>query len=229
MKIGSIQKFSMIDFPGQLSAVIFTQGCNFRCPYCHNPELVDPHKFSKPIPVEEIFSFLQTRVGKLDGVVITGGEPTLHSDLIDFISKVRLLGFLIKLDTNGSNPEMLKEIIKFNLVDYIAMDYKAPLSKYSDVIRSNINLYDILESVEIIKNSKIKYEFRTTVVEKLLSPWDIHRIQNEIGDAEKYCIQNFVASKTLDESFMKYQSFSSESFENLDNNYTHQLSKRIIR
>ena len=122
MNIGGIEKFSLIDYPGKISAIVFTQGCNFRCGYCHNPELVFPSLFRSSISEENVFSFLKKRIGKIQALVITGGEPTIQEDLIDFIKKVKQLGFLVKLDTNGSNPKVIKEIIKAKLVDYIAME-----------------------------------------------------------------------------------------------------------
>ncbi|MBR4355786.1 MAG: anaerobic ribonucleoside-triphosphate reductase activating protein, partial [Elusimicrobiaceae bacterium] len=131
MKFGGLIKFTLIDFPGRPAAVIFTQGCNFRCRYCHNPELVYPHLFTEPVPQEEIMSFLQRRQGTLEGVVVSGGEPTLHDDLPAFMASVKALGYALKLDTNGSRPDMIQELIDKKLVDYIAMDLKAPLEKYA--------------------------------------------------------------------------------------------------
>jgi len=215
MRIAAIQKTSLIDYPGEISAVIFTQGCNFRCPYCHNPELVDSSLFTSTISVYEIIEFLKTRIGLLDGVVITGGEPTVHNNLPELMLKIKELGYMIKLDTNGTNPTMLRRVIDQDLVDYIAMDYKAPLNKYSEVVRANVNLHDILESMEIVKNSGIKYEFRTTVVEQLLSPIDVEIIKAEIGSGEKYCIQKFNPGKTLDKNFMECSTFSPQIMNNL--------------
>ncbi|MGC9053845.1 MAG: anaerobic ribonucleoside-triphosphate reductase activating protein, partial [Candidatus Hydrogenedens sp.] len=126
MKIGGFQPFSLSDFPNCVSAIVFTQGCNFRCPFCHNPSLVLPELFLPPIPEEALIAFLNERKGKLDGVVITGGEPTIQSDLMKFVSEIKGLGYKVKLDTNGSNPEILKELIENNLLDYVAMDVKAP-------------------------------------------------------------------------------------------------------
>ncbi|HEC86320.1 MAG TPA: anaerobic ribonucleoside-triphosphate reductase activating protein, partial [Thermoplasmatales archaeon] len=139
MIIGGFQRFSLIDYPGKICAIIFTQGCNFRCPYCHNPELVNPKLFQEPIDENDIFRFLEMRKGKLDAVEITGGEPTLQPDLIEFMRKIKAMGFLIKLDTNGTNPEVVEKIIKNKLVDYIAMDVKAPLEKYEKVVRAKVD------------------------------------------------------------------------------------------
>jgi pyruvate formate lyase activating enzyme len=133
MKIGGLQKFSLLDYPGKISAVVFTQGCNFRCPYCHNPELVDPERFQECIPEDEIFAFLETRRGKLEAVTVTGGEPTIQNGLSSFVRRIKDMGFMVKLDTNGSRPEVLEELIRHKLIDYIAMDIKAPLEKYEAV------------------------------------------------------------------------------------------------
>jgi len=215
MKIAAIQKTSLIDFPGEISAVLFTQGCNFRCPYCHNPELVNSKLFTQSKKVDEIMMFLKSRIGLLDGVVITGGEPTIHADLPELMKQIKELGYKIKLDTNGTNPTMLRRVIDQDLVDYIAMDYKAPLNKYDDVVRANVNLHDILESMEVIKCSGKRYEFRTTVVEQLLSPIDVEIIKAEIDSGEKYCIQKFNPTKTLDKEFMKCSTFSPQIMDNI--------------
>lgn len=213
MKIGGLQKFSMIDYPDKVSCIIFTQGCNFRCPYCHNPELVDPEKFGEIFDEEMFFDFLKERIGKLDAVVITGGEPTLQYNLIEFIKKIRDLGFLIKLDTNGTNPEMLKEIIDQKLVNYIAMDIKAPFAKYEDITKMSTNLEKIKQSVEMIKNSGIDYEFRTTIVKSLLSPEDIIQIGRDINGAKRYYLQKFIPSKTVDEKMLSEETYSDQEIE----------------
>ena len=166
MRIGGLQKFSFIDFPNKTSAIIFTQGCNFRCEYCHNPELVYYNMFQVPIPEEQIFAFLESRRNQLDAVVITGGEPTLQPDLIEFIKKVKAMGFLVKLDTNGSNPQVLEQIINQKLVDFIAMDIKATFDKYNLVCCVPVDIDDIKLSIELIKNSGIDFLFRTDLLQK---------------------------------------------------------------
>ena len=229
MRIGAIQKTSLIDFPGEIAAVIFTQGCNFRCPYCHNPELVDTKLFAQPEDINKILDFLESRRGLLDGVVITGGEPTIHSDLPELMKKIKEMGYKIKLDTNGTNPTMLRRVIDQDLVDYIAMDYKAPLNKYNKVVRVDVNLHDIVESVEIIKSSGIEYEFRTTVVEQLLSSIDIEIIKAEIGSGEKYCIQKFNPTKTLDKDFLKCSTFSPKIMQDLFDTSNRMFKEEILR
>lgn len=206
--IGGIQKSSLIDYPEKISAIIFTQGCNFRCPYCHNPELVN----AKGETANGIFEFLTSRIGKLDGVVITGGEPTLHNDLPELISKIKDLGFAVKLDTNGSNPLMLEKLIQEKLIDYVAMDIKAPINKYSEVTCTKVNTDNILKSIDILKNSDIDYEFRTTVVKSQLILNDFEQIAELIKGAKKYYLQKFVSSKTLNETFMNQATYTNEEF-----------------
>ena len=214
MIFGGWQKFSMIDFPARTSAILFTQGCPFRCPFCHNPELINPAQgMFDQITEEEILEFLQTRRGKLDGVVITGGEPTLHRDLIDFIRRLKEMEFAVKLDTNGSNPEMLERIIRNDLLDYIAMDYKAPLEKYQTHTNSQILSEHIRESARMIRESGVDYEFRTTVVREQLSPEDIMQIGKEIQGAAKYVLQKFLPGKTLNPDFAGMTTYADDEFE----------------
>ena len=211
MRIGGFQKCSLIDYPGKLSAIIFTAGCNFKCSYCHNPELVNPELFPEPIPEEDILSFLRKRKGKLDALVITGGEPTLQEDLVEFALKVRELDFLVKLDTNGSNPRALEEIIR--IVDYVAMDIKAPLEKYQQVSNSSIDTGEIKKSIELIMNSNRDYEFRTTVVKSELEESDILKIGELIEGARLFVLQKYAAPEKnvrelptySDKEFRKFQ------------------------
>jgi pyruvate formate lyase activating enzyme len=212
MIIGGIQKTSLIDYPEKISAIIFTQGCNFRCPYCHNPELIREKGKEKREKRKEIIEFLKSRIGKLDGVVITGGEPTLHKDLPKFIKEIKKLGFAVKLDTNGTNPDMLKKLIGEKLIDYVAMDIKAPIEKYSEIIGVNVNKENILKSIKFLKKSNIDYEFRTTVVKSQLSRADFEKIGALIKCAPKYYLQKFVPTKTLNEDFLNEQTYSDEEF-----------------
>ncbi len=195
MLIGGFQKFSLIDYPGKACAIVFTLGCNFRCSYCHNPELVYPELFPKPIPQEDIFSFLEKRKGKLDAVTVTGGEPTLQPDLPDFILKIREKGFLVKLDSNGSNPEMLKKMISSKVVDYIAMDVKAPLEKYQEITNFGIDINKIRKSIELVMNSNLNYEFRTTIAGSQLDESDMLKIGRLIEGAKLYVLQKYVPAK----------------------------------
>jgi pyruvate formate lyase activating enzyme len=200
MIIKGLQKFTLIDYPGKLACALFTFGCNFRCPYCQNPELIiDDGK--KPISEAWILNFLYQRRGFLDGVCITGGEPSIQPDLLEFLHEVKRIGYSIKIDTNGSNPDLLKKAIKEGIIDYIAMDVKAPLEKYSEVVRANVEKEKIKESVRIIKSLAPNYEFRTTVIPGLLSKEDFRKIGVWLKDVEKFYLQQFQGKKTLDKSF----------------------------
>ena len=210
MKIGYVQKTSFIDFPGKISAIVFTQGCNFRCPYCHNPELVDPERFCDTLFPQDVFAYLEKRKGKLDGVVITGGEPSLQAKLIPFIQKVKSLGYLVKLDTNGSHSRVIQEALRKGIIDYIAMDIKAPFEKYSRVTGSLVNITQIRKSISLIRNSGIPYEFRTTLVRPLLGPEDVIQIGKMIKGASLYVLQKFVASKHVDPMYVRKSPFADD-------------------
>ncbi len=190
VNIGGIEPFSISDFPGRLSAVIFTQGCNFRCPYCQNPELLDLNKPTS-ITHEELFKFLEDRVGQLDGIVITGGEPTNQSDIIEFIRSIKEMGFKIKIDTNGSRPQVLGQLIKEGIIDYLAMDIKAPLEKYKLLTGKSVDTASVKLSIELILSSGKEYEFRTTVVKDLLEKPDLEKICDMINGADRYTVQNY--------------------------------------
>ena len=211
MIIGGLQKTSFLDYPDKISTIIFTSGCNFRCGYCHNPELINS-KTSK-YSTEEIIQFLKTRTGKIDGVVITGGEPCIHKDLIDFIIKIKELDFLVKLDSNGSYPDVIEKCIPY--IDYIAMDIKAPLYKYQTVINSPVNIDNIQKSITLIMKSNLDYEFRTTVLKSMLNIEDFKAIGNLISGAKKYYLQKFVPSKTLDKTLLKESSYTDEEFKEI--------------
>jgi pyruvate formate lyase activating enzyme len=196
--IGGFQKFSLADFPGKISAIVFTRGCNFRCPYCHNPELVDPARYAPQIPQEEVLRFLGSRRGQLQGVVLTGGEPTLHDDLPSFLSEVRALGFAAKLDTNGTNPDLLQRLIRDSLVDYIAMDVKAPLTAYPRIAGASVRVEDIERSVRLVIQSGLPHEFRTTYEGSLLSTQDMQAIAEIVRGCACYVVQSFRPSGALD-------------------------------
>ena len=211
MKIGGLQKLTLIDYPGKIAATVFTIGCNFFCPFCHNPELVDPEKIKKQpvIPENFFFDFLESRKGMLEGVCITGGEPALHQDLPEFIKKIKNFGFSVKLDTNGSNPEIIENLIREKLVDYLAMDIKGPLEKYQEITKREIDFGKIKKSVELIKNFP-EYEFRTTVLPRFHKKEDIINIAEWLKGSKNYFLQQFRPGKTLDSSFEKEKAYSSE-------------------
>lgn len=201
----------MIDYPGKMAAVIFTQGCNFRCSYCQNPELVLPGWFHDPLDEQEVLAFLKKREGRLEAVVVTGGEPTVQKDLMEFLGKLRKLKYLIKLDTNGGRPEILTKIVKAGLIDYIAMDVKAPFGKYREAIGVTWNVDRIRESIKIIRESRLAYEFRTTVVRPLCSPTDLAEIASSLQGVKRYVIQRFVPSdKILDHRILEKQHYTTQ-------------------
>ena len=214
MIIGGLQKLTLIDFPGKLAATVFLAFCNFRWPWCYSSELVLPEKIKKQpkISKREFFDFLKDRKGLLEGVVICGGEPCLNSGLPIFIKKIKKLGFSVKLDTNGSNPKMLKKLIESNLIDYVAMDIKLPKERYFQVL--GVAVDEIEQSIEILKENKIDYEFRTTVVPTVLDKYDVMEIAKWIsgsgqrfGGQGKYYLQNFRPEKTIDPNFEKIKPY----------------------
>lgn len=200
MNIASFQKFTLVDYPGKVAATVFTVGCNFRCSFCHNPELVLGSQFTVHgnDNEKEFFKFLKSRKGKLEAVCITGGEPTLQKDLLEFMSKVKKEGFLVKLDTNGMRPDILKKALDAKIVDYVAMDIKNSLKNYEKTVCTKVDLERIKMSVELIKNSKIDYDFRTTVVPGIHQEKDFEDITLWIGGAKRYFLQRFRDMKTLD-------------------------------
>lgn len=212
MIIGGFQKSSLIDYPEKISAIIFIQGCNFRCPYCHNPELISVTNKQETVTREQILEFLKLRIGKLDGVVITGGEPTLQEDLPELIKEIKQLGFCVKLDTNGTNPNMLQLLLDEKLIDYVAMDIKASIEKYPQIARTIVNIENILTSINLLKKSNIDYEFRTTVVKSQLSCADFENIGALIKNAKKYYLQRFLPTKTLNKYFLNETTYSDEEF-----------------
>ncbi|MCD6130025.1 MAG: anaerobic ribonucleoside-triphosphate reductase activating protein [Deltaproteobacteria bacterium] len=212
MKVGGFQKTSLTDYPGKICSIIFTIGCNFRCAYCYNRSLVLPEEYAKPIPLEEIWQYLGKRKGKIDAVEFTGGEPTLQNDLIEQILRVKEMGFLVKLDTNGSNPEVVDGCIKKNILDYIAMDVKAPLEKYEQVVGAYVDTGKIKDSIDMIKNFK-DYEFRTTLYPALTYE-DFLQIFELVKGAKNYFLQVCSLENTLrDCSHLKQ--FSEEEIQNL--------------
>jgi pyruvate formate lyase activating enzyme len=214
MKIGGLQRLSMVDFPGKLATVVFNIGCNFRCPYCHNPELVDGS--IDLLPEESVWDFLLTRTKQIEGIVISGGEPTLHRDLPTFIKKFKALGFATKLDTNGTNPEMLSELIDAQLLDFVAMDIKQIWSRYAFSAGLDfVPIEKIQQSVTLLLNGSIDYEFRTTVIKDFHNPTDIIDISKQIRGAKRYAVQEFIPKKTLAKDFAQKLPFEKQSLEAL--------------
>jgi len=229
MKIGGLQKISLMDYPGLISAILFTQGCNFRCPYCHNPELTDPTQYGETISIKEIMAFLALRRGKLDAVTISGGEPTLQPDLLSFISQIRECGYLIKVDTNGSRPDVLEKLLDARLVDYLAMDIKGPLEKYSSVTKTENHREAVRKSIELIIASGVDYEFRTTAVKSLLQAGDYSRIAMLLKPARRFVLQSFVPSKALDRQYLNEKPFTRAELEEIGQSMQKDLSCVLIR
>jgi len=218
MTIGGLQKATLIDFPGKVACTVFLSGCNFRCPWCYSKELVLPRNITAQPKISEkqFFDFLKERQGLLAGVVVCGGEPTIHEDLPQFIKKIKKMSFSVKLDTNGSNPRALQGLFEAGLLDYVAMDIKQGQNlkdgnqKYNEAIGIKIDLAMIKKSVDLIKNSGVDYEFRTTVVPHIHTKEDIIGIAKWIAPAKKYYLQNFLPEKTIDPGFENQRPFSDE-------------------
>jgi len=197
MKIAQLLPVTLIEYPGKVSALIYTEGCNFRCPFCHNAELVLPCKYKSLIPEKEVLQLLQERSGFLDALAITGGEPTLQPDLIEFLYKVKDLGLLVKLDSNGSRPEVLKLALHLKLVDYVAMDVKTTFDKYDSLIGAQCNCNDIKDSIDIIRDFAPDYEFRTTVAPTITQD-DLYEVAEYIKGSKRYYLQKFITYEDKD-------------------------------
>ena len=197
MRVEGIQKLTLVDYPGEVACTLFTHGCNLRCPFCHNPSLVLGQPENR-ITTDDIADFLEKRRGVLDGVCISGGEPLIQSDIVDFLGYLREIGYKIKLDTNGFFPEKLKEIISLGLADYVAMDIKSSKENYPFAVGlADINVTPVIRSVDILKNSGIDYEFRTTAVKGIHRIEDFYEIGKWLAGAKRYYIQPFLDSKNL--------------------------------
>ncbi len=215
MRIKGLEKSSLIDYPGKVSAVVFLGGCNFRCGFCHNRELVIGQDKLHTIPEREVLDFFKERKRWLDGVVVTGGEPAIHKELPEFLMKVRGLGYPVKLDTNGTNPGMLKELIEKGLVDFVAMDIKGPLARYDSICGMPVDTRNIDDSIRLIISSGIGHEFRSTVLPSLHSREDVEEMARMVKGARKFYLQQFRPRNTLDPMFMKERPFTKEEMAEL--------------
>lgn len=213
MQIKGFQKTSMVDYPEKIVSVIFLTNCNFRCPYCHNPEMVLNDPKIEEIPQEEVIEHMKEKRKWVDGICVTGGEPCLHEDLPEFIEKVKKEGFLVKLDTNGSNPEMIKELLDKKLLDFISVDIKSNLENYENIAKVKVDLEKIKKSVDLIKNSNIDYEFRTTVLPDMHKKEDLIKIGEWLKGSKKYALQNFRPGKCLNPSYNEKLGFSKQELE----------------
>lgn len=215
MLIKGIQKTTLVDYPGRVASTIFLHGCNFRCPFCFSPSLVLEDEKNENFSEDEILDILDKRKKYIEGVCITGGEPTLNNELPDFMSRIKRAGFLVKLDTNGTNTGMLGMIVERGLVDYIAMDIKAPLEKYHIAAGIKLDTSIIEKSVEFIRSCGVDYEFRTTVVPKLHSREDILSICRWLEGAKRYFLQQFQPLDTLDKTFKNERPYAPEQLREL--------------
>jgi pyruvate formate lyase activating enzyme len=210
LPVKGFQKMSMVDYPGKLCSVVFVANCNFRCPYCQNPDLILNYRNLPSIPERKVLEYLKKRRKWVDGVCITGGEPCLHEDLAGFIRKLKSMRFLVKLDTNGSNPEILGDLIRNRFLDYIAMDIKAPLKRYSEVAGVKVNVLNVRKSAALVMKSGIDYEFRTTVLPRLFGEDDMVSIGRWLKGARLYCIHQFRSLVTLDKAYQKEKAYPEE-------------------
>ncbi len=212
MKIGSYQKCSLVDYPGKMAAVIYTQGCNWRCPYCHNRSLVIPSRFQPAVPEEDVFTHLQERRAELQAVVVTGGEPTVHADLPAFVRRARSLGYAIKLDTNGSRPAMLATLFNEGLLDFVALDVKGPLAHYSRFAGHPVDPGMIELSIQLVRTSGIEYELRTTLVGGLHADDDLKALAPLVTGARRFAVQNYRQPPVGTKNYEAYEPASRELF-----------------
>lgn len=231
MILGGLQKLTLIDYPGHLAATVFTVGCNFRCPFCHNPELVLGAKYSASnIFEKEFFDLLKNRQGKLEGVCITGGEPTIQLDIVDFVCKIKELGYKVKLDTNGTRPDVLRQLFTEKLLDFVAMDIKSYLGDYDKTTNSQTDIERIELSVDLIRNSGVDYEFRTTAVPGLHEIEDFVKIGEWLEGSKKYVLQAFEdKGKILDPALKKKTKGKAFDLEKIAKNIEKYFGKVEVR
>lgn len=234
MNISGIQKFTTLDFPGRVACIVFTAGCNFRCGFCHNPEFVVPEKIQKIqdtfIPKEAVFNFFEKREGLLDGVVISGGEPTMMPDLLDFIKDAReKFSYEIKLDSNGNKPEVLEKVIDENLVDYIAMDIKSDIENYKELVKGVVDTDKLQQSINLLKQNKVEYEFRTTLIKGVHTKEILKNMADLASGAKNYYLQEYRNSHTLDPDFVQYDAFSDSEMEQIKRLFEKEVRQVKIR
>jgi pyruvate formate lyase activating enzyme len=219
VNIRGINKFTLVDYPGKIACIVFIGNCNFICPYCHNPFLVVAPESQPLISELECFSFLRKRKGKLDAVVISGGEPTLQKNLFAFSQKIKEMGYLIKLDTNGSNPDIVKKLHKAGYLDYLGIDYKCPLNRYSEITQSNsVNLgLNVQATISFAVNSKIQYDIRTTVHKAFLSYEDLNIMRNELNKlgVKQWTLQQFNPVDILDDKLLYLTTYTDMELANI--------------
>lgn len=210
--VGGVQKLTLVDYPGQVAAALFLTGCNMRCGYCHNPELVLPERLAPSIPLEEIFVFLRARLGRLSGVVVSGGEPTVHDELPELCRLIKSLGYQVKLDSNGTRPDMLRQMIDQGWIDFVSMDIKGPPEKYVEIAARPVDLAAIEASIRLLIDSGVGHEFRTTVVRQQLTVADFEHIGAMVQGADRFALQHFRPGKTLSPQFAQFDTFTEDEF-----------------
>lgn len=230
MKLKGWVRTSLIDYPDHIATVLFTGGCNFRCPMCHNADLVARPGELPTLPEEKMWDFLERRAGLVDGVVITGGEPTLQTDLLPFLRRVRERGLDVKLDTNGYRPDVLAALLDAGLVDYVALDVKAPPEKYPLLAGlDDLDVTRLERSIELLRDSGLAYEFRTTVVPGLLVEEDVEEIARWIAGAERYVLQQFRPLGTLDPDLEMVHPYPSERLQEMARRAERWVKQVIVR
>ena len=215
VEIKGLIKFAPKDFVGFISSTVFLGGCNFRCPFCHNSDLVLKPQTLPTFPLDYFLSYLDSRKGWLEGICVSGGEPLIHEDLGVLLALIKERNLLVKVDTNGSLPQVLEELVERRLIDQVAMDVKAPLDRYREVCGAAVSEKDILKSIEIIKNSGLTYLFRTTAVPGLVGPEEIRRIGEMLDGAKLFQVQQFQPENTIDRSYLRTSPYSSEELQAL--------------
>ena len=232
MLIGGLQKLTLIDYPDKIAATVFLIGCNFFCPWCYNPELVLSEAIKKCPKISEkyFFDFLKKRKGLLEGVVICGGEPTINKELPDFIKKIKKLDYLVKLDTNGSNPEMVRALLDAHLLDYFAMDIKTSIALYPALVGDHILAEHVSETARLLIASGVPYEFRTTMIREMHTDDVIHSMAQELDGARLLYLQEFRPQHTLNPAFEKYHAFSHEEMEgHADKIFRKHIEQVVVR
>lgn len=233
MVLSAIQKYTLIDFPGKIACIAFTPGCNFRCGYCHNAEFVVPEKIKKIkssfVSEDTFFNFLETRKGMLEGVVISGGEPTLMHGLLAFVIKIKQMGFSVKIDTNGNRPEVIKKLIDELVIDYVALDVKTSFDRYEELCKGLADGNRVKETFYLLQSSGVEHEVRTTLIKEVHTEKVLAEMSKDIRRAHIWFLQRFRSQKTLDPKFISFQPFSSEEMKLLARKFTTSIRTVQVR
>jgi len=229
MKIKGFQGTSLLDFPRRISSLLFYGGCNLRCPYCHNPELVQQPDCYPDIPIADVVTMLERRCGFIDGVVVSGGEPTLAAELPELLRQIKQLNLLVKLDTNGLRPQVVENLLAQGLVDYVALDVKTAPERYAQLHHQAVDSEALLQSVQILLQAPVEVEFRTTCVPGLVDVDDIHAIGSVLCGAEQWVLQQFVAAPAMDEKWRQYQPYSVEKLKSFSTIGQHYVAEVMVR